>query len=559
MIRNKILKKITAVVLTAVMTGAVFTGCSDKTKSSGGMFKTMQAAAEVEKADIKTVIELKGGGETGTVTLEGRKDGNNRAFDVEINFNGESFGIEDAIIITEDALYLNYKNAKEAVCEASGVTGAGDEFDKLLGVSGDWLSLEMKGAFDTEGIYDSETAKQLDETFRKFIDKDISANIYTIAFTENDGLKKFFDTAADYIDDNKEEWARKFVKRAEKYETQVVDIAGQFIDALAEKLNENGEVVSDDDIAEAKSEIESGVNTGLDKDELSEQIGDFADELRDYSSDEDINIEFSVSKDKDSYTQYTGLTVGSGSDKTVLKMTTTITPDKKAEVTVPESDDDMIDIVANAVAYYLQVNRNPGVPGYEDDDIIVIETETDEGTEAETEKETEDGETETTMYDSSSDNSYYGELVAKTRKALADYVGADSDSLEVSENDSEYSGKTAEITSYDVPFGWMTVEVNVIDGDQEFEYDDDFLDLYKEDEGYKEYDFQYKDGYSVRAFAYKLSSSDAYPCVMVSVRDTSKTSALCITASACSAEGEYDKLADDTIAYIEEFIKTLDY
>ena len=559
MIRNKILKKITAVVLTAVMTGAVFTGCSDKTKSSGGMFKTMQAAAEVEKADIKTVIELKGGGETGTVTLEGRKDGNNRAFDVEINFNGESFGIEDAIIITEDALYLNYKNAKEAVCEASGVTGTGDEFDKLLGVSGDWLSLEMKGAFDTEGIYDSETAKQLDETFRKFIDKDISANIYTIAFTENDGLKKFFDTAADYIDDNKEEWARKFVKRAEKYETQVVDIAGQFIDALAEKLNENGEVVSDDDIAEAKSEIESGVNTGLDKDELSEQIGDFADELRDYSSDEDINIEFSVSKDKDSYTQYTGLTVGSGSDKTVLKMTTTITPDKKAEVTVPESDDDMIDIVANAVAYYLQVNRNPGVPGYEDDDIIVIETETDEGTEAETEKETEDGETETTMYDSSSDNSYYGELVAKTRKALADYVGADSDSLEVSENDSEYSGKTAEITSYDVPFGWMTVEVNVIDGDQEFEYDDDFLDLYKEDEGYKEYDFQYKDGYSVRAFAYKLSSSDAYPCVMVSVRDTSKTSALCITASACSAEGEYDKLADDTIAYIEEFIKTLDY
>ena len=297
----------------------------------------------------------------------------------------------------------------------------------------------------------------------------------------------------------------------------------------------------------------------MDKDELSEQIGDFADELRDYSSDEDINIEFSVSKDKDSYTQYTGLTVGSGSDKTVLKMTTTITPDKKAEVTVPESDDDMIDIVANAVAYYLQVNRNPGVPGYEDDDIIVIETETDEGTEAETEKETEDGETETTMYDSSSDNSYYGELVAKTRKALADYVGADSDSLEVSENDSEYSGKTAEITSYDVPFGWMTVEVNVIDGDQEFEYDDDFLDLYKEDEGYKEYDFQYKDGYSVRAFAYKLSSSDAYPCVMVSVRDTSKTSALCITASACSAEGEYDKLADDTIAYIEEFIKTLDY
>lgn len=559
MIRNKILKKITAVVLTAVMTGAVFTGCSDKTKSSGGMFKTMQAAAEVEKADIKTVIELKGGGETGTVTLEGRKDGNNRAFDVEINFNGESFGIEDAVIITEDALYFNYKNAKEEVCEASGVTGAGDEFDKLLGVSGDWLSLEMKGAFDTEGIYDSETAKQLDETFRKFIDKDISANIYTIAFTENDGLKKFFDTAADYIDDNKEEWARKFVKRAEKYETQVVDIAGQFIDALAEKLNENGEVVSDDDIAEAKSEIESGVNTGLDKDELSEQIGDFADELRDYSSDEDINIEFSVSKDKDSYTQYTGLTVGSGSDKTVLKMTTTITPDKKAEVTVPESDDDMIDIVANAVAYYLQVNRNPGVPGYEDDDIIVIETETDEGTEAETEKETEDGETETTMYDSSSDNSYYGELVAKTRKALADYVGADSDSLEVSENDSEYSGKTAEITSYDVPFGWMTVEVNVIDGDQEFEYDDDFLDLYKEDEGYKEYDFQYKDGYSVRAFAYKLSSSDAYPCVMVSVRDTSKTSALCITASACSAEGEYDKLADDTIAYIEEFIKTLDY
>ena len=559
MIRNKILKKITAVVLTAVMTGAVFTGCSDKTKSSGGMFKTMQAAAEGEKADIKTVIELKGGGETGTVTLEGRKDGNNRAFDVEINFNGESFGIEDAVIITEDALYFNYKNAKEAVCEASGVTGAGDEFDKLLGVSGDWLSLEMKGAFDTEGIYDSETAKQLDETFRKFIDKDISANIYTIAFTENDGLKKFFDTAADYIDDNKEEWARKFVKRAEKYETQVVDIAGQFIDALAEKLNENGEVVSDDDIAEAKSEIESGVNTGLDKDELSEQIGDFADELRDYSSDEDINIEFSVSKDKDSYTQYTGLTVGSGSDKTVLKMTTTITPDKKAEVTVPESDDDMIDIVANAVAYYLQVNRNPGVPGYEDDDIIVIETETDEGTEAETEKETEDGETETTMYDSSSDNSYYGELVAKTRKALADYVGADSDSLEVSENDSEYSGKTAEITSYDVPFGWMTVEVNVIDGDQEFEYDDDFLDLYKEDEGYKEYDFQYKDGYSVRAFAYKLSSSDAYPCVMVSVRDTSKTSALCITASACSAEGEYDKLADDTIAYIEEFIKTLDY
>ena len=559
MIRNKILKKITAVVLTAVMTGAVFTGCSDKTKSSGGMFKTMQAAAEVEKADIKTVIELKGGGETGTVTLEGRKDGNNRAFDVEINFNGESFGIEDAVIITEDALYFIYKNAKEAVCEASGVTGAGDEFDKLLGVSGDWLSLEMKGAFDTEGIYDSETAKQLDETFRKFIDKDISANIYTIAFTENDGLKKFFDTAADYIDDNKEEWARKFVKRAEKYETQVVDIAGQFIDALAEKLNENGEVVSDDDIAEAKSEIESGVNTGLDKDELSEQIGDFADELRDYSSDEDINIEFSVSKDKDSYTQYTGLTVGSGSDKTVLKMTTTITPDKKAEVTVPESDDDMIDIVANAVAYYLQVNRNPGVPGYEDDDIIVIETETDEGTEAETEKETEDGETETTMYDSSSDNSYYGELVANSKKALADYVGADSDSLEASENDSEYSGKTAEITSYDVPFGWMTVEVNVIDGDQEFEYDDDFLDLYKEDEGYKEYDFQYKDGYSVRAFAYKLSSSDAYPCVMVSVRDTSKTSALCITASACSAEGEYDKLADDTIAYIEEFIKTLDY
>ena len=377
MIRNKILKKITAVVLTAVMTGAVFTGCSDKTKSSGGMFKTMQAAAEVEKADIKTVIELKGGGETGTVTLEGRKDGNNRAFDVEINFNGESFGIEDAVIITEDALYFNYKNAKEAVCEASGVTGAGDEFDKLLGVSGDWLSLEMKGAFDTEGIYDSETAKQLDETFRKFIDKDISANIYTIAFTENDGLKKFFDTAADYIDDNKEEWVRKFVEKAEKYETQIVDIAGQFIDVLAEKLNENGEVVSDDDIAEAKSEIESGVNTGLDKDELSEQIGDFADELRDYSSDEDINIEFSVSKDKDSYTQYTGLTVGSGSDKTVLKMTTTITPDKKAEVTVPESDDDMIDIVANAVAYYLQVNRNPGVPGYEDDDIIVIEPETD--------------------------------------------------------------------------------------------------------------------------------------------------------------------------------------
>lgn len=558
MIRKKILKKITAAILTAVMTGAVFTGCSEKSETSRGMFKTLHAVTEVEKADIKTVIELKSNGETGTFTIEGQKDGSNRSFDIDVNYNGQNFGIDDAVVITEDTLYLNYKNVRDAVCEASGVSGAGDEFDELLGVSEDWLSLEMKGAFKTEGIFDSDTAKQLDDTFKDFIDKDSSAKIYTITFTENEGLKKFFATAADYIDDNKDEWAGKIVKKAENYKTQVVDIAGQFIDKLADNLNENGEVVSDDDIADVKSEIESGINMEMDEDELSEQIGSLAGELRDYSSDEDVNIELSVSKDKDGYTQYTGITVGSGSDKTVLKITTTVTPNKDAEVTVPDSGDDIIDIAANAVAYYVLGMGKTNVPELGDetiDDIYETEAVTDEETEAET---SEEGETETQDM-VSSDNSYYGELVANSKKALADYVGTDPDSLDVNENDSEYTGKTAEITTYDAPFGWMSVEVNVIEGDQEFDYSDSFFDYYKDDDGYKEYDFQYKDGYSTRAFAYKLSSSDAYPCVMVSVRDTSKTSALCITASACSAEGEYDKLADDTIAYIEEFIKTLDY
>ena len=344
------MKKAAAVFMTAAMAATAFTGCSKSASGKGAntMFTTLKEAAEVEKADVEVNVDVNYAGTKAELKITGTKDGKATSCGVSATVAGMTFELDNIMVYTDDVIYINYA---EIMDEFSTYLSAAGVDPSPFGLEADWLSLEMKGAFDTSNVFSDDIAKALDTAFADIIVKDGST--YSIKISDKDSVQAFIDGAVKLLEDNKDMWVNEILDQYNNADLK--DSLNGLVDQLTDALVKNG--VDQSVIDELKSEVSDELGTAeseMTKDDLGEAIDEMVDELKSAEAEDiDGRVKYTVSKEKDVYTQSIDINVKSDEGDMVMNCTTTVTPNKKASVEVPSDAESIVDIIAAVLAGYM--------------------------------------------------------------------------------------------------------------------------------------------------------------------------------------------------------------
>lgn len=122
----KKLRRVLAVLLVLVMSMALVTGCSGKSKQT--MFSIMKDASSMTHYSYEIKVKLDSGMsgvESMAMTLKGKTDGEAVTMGAKVSYSLYTFDIDDFLILTKDAMYINVEaifNAFDSVLSAMGVS-----------------------------------------------------------------------------------------------------------------------------------------------------------------------------------------------------------------------------------------------------------------------------------------------------------------------------------------------------------------------------------------------------------------------------------------------------
>lgn len=349
---KKFWKKAAAVFMTAAMAVTAFTGCSKSASGKGAatMFTTVKEASEVEKADVLVNADINFAGTKAQVKITGTRDGKATSCGVSATFAGMTFDLDNIMVYTDDVVYINYA---EIIDEFSSYLTAAGVDPSGFGIESDWLSLEMKGAFKNTGLFTDDMVKALDTAFGEVIEKD--GKTYSITLSDKDSVQKFIDGAVKLLSDNKDMWTDVILDRYN--ETDMKDTLNGLVDQLTAALGKNG--VDQTVIDSLKSEVDKNLDSAeseMTKEDIQDAIDEVVDSLKNAKADDlDGRVKYTVSKEKDAYTQSIDTNLKSEEGDLVVSCTTTVTPNNKASVEIPSDAVSVIDVVAKVLAGYLSL------------------------------------------------------------------------------------------------------------------------------------------------------------------------------------------------------------
>lgn len=355
-----LLKKAAAVLLVAVMAVAMAVGCSKsggKKVNAGGtdsMFGVLKAATQLEKKTFDCDITADIEGTSAKIKLSGVSDGNATSLSAEVSAGGMSFKFDNAIIFTDNVVYINVASVMDEV-GAFTKTMTGSDFDlESLGIKSDWVSFEAEGLFKQDTSLFETISKDLDEAYADIItEKD---GTYSITVSDKDSVKGFIDATKKLLDDNGDAWAKLFAEQSKKVDANKIvnDIVDDVVDAIVTSLEEaTGEKISEDEIKELKdsmleetdmSEIEQ-----LDEDTYKEAFNEMKKQLDEASvKDLDGTIDVRTSYDKGVYTIKANAEPEKN-DEGSITFVSTIKEDSSAKVEIPSDSQPIIDIIVALV------------------------------------------------------------------------------------------------------------------------------------------------------------------------------------------------------------------
>lgn len=351
-----LLKKAAAVLLVAIMAVAMLAGCGKsggKKVNAGGagsMFGVLKSASQVEKATFDCDITADIDGTSAKIKLSGVTDGKATSLSAEVSAGGMSFKFDNAVIFTDDAIYINVASVMDEIgAFASAVPGADLDLSEL-GITSDWVFFEAEGMFKRDSSVFETISKDLDEAYADMItEKD---GTYSITVSDKDSVKGFIDATKKLLDDKGDAWAKLFAEQSNKLDVEKLmnGVADDVVDAIVKAYEEStGEKLSEDEIKELRdsmleetdmSEIEK-----IDEDTYKEMFDELRDQLDDTSvTGLDGKIDVRTSYENGVYTIKANAEPEDEEDGSIT-LVSTIKEDSSAKVEVPSDAQSAIDIL----------------------------------------------------------------------------------------------------------------------------------------------------------------------------------------------------------------------
>lgn len=333
----KNLKKIVASVSVTALGVAALAGCTRAPKASS-MFDVMKNASELDKYSYEISCSYEMEGESFDLTIFGECDGKAASVSFKADVDGVKYEVEDALIATDSALYVNIKSV-------SALAGAADFDLSAYGITGDWVSIDFGEAAVAETDMDSALfLDALDKAYDDVIEE--KDGKYEIRISSDEDLQKFIDATIVLLNDNGEEWSEEIadVYNQFDYETIVRDMITDIFTDVNKQLDAG---MTDSEIDEIINEAMADTDFSefeIDASECEEMLAELADGLEE--SKEDITFEDSgldkitiTTSQKDNDYIFKAQMVGmSDGQQCSFVVSTTITKDASVSVSVPDKN-----------------------------------------------------------------------------------------------------------------------------------------------------------------------------------------------------------------------------
>lgn len=281
---KKITNRILALMLMAIMTLGMITGCNkvEKNKKTSSdaksetVFAAMKQMSEMEQMSLETTLSMDNvDGVSGDVTLKIKRDGSKASLGIDINAAGMIFELEDLLIVDGDTLYLNVKEVEDEL----GALLSSAQIDlSAYGITADWLSLTLDGMPENTGVYGT-MFEDFDKAYKNLFSE--KNGEYTLKIDDEDSYRAFIEATKKLLEDNKEAWADMITEYYGSFDVKAMaeGVMDEVIDKFVAKCQESlGETLDEDEI---RAMVEDSMDIDMDELEMDFDRADIVATLED--------------------------------------------------------------------------------------------------------------------------------------------------------------------------------------------------------------------------------------------------------------------------------------
>ena len=376
----KKLRRVLAVLLVFVMSMALVTGCSGKSKQT--MFSIMKDASSMTHYSYEVKVKVDSGisgVENMTMTLKGKTDGESATIGAKVSYSLYTIDVNDFLTVTKDAVYINVEevfNAFDSILSSLGVSLA--DFEDEFGTELKCIKLPLvDGLVNTNGsdveridIYIS----ILEDAF-KDVKIDSNKGEYTVTVEGMEALSKIVDAILTGFIDNQDAIIAEIEKNNTVDEQTLKELLNVYMNEIIvalEKFNTEYELgLTDADIDDLRAEAESAAEEAAKEaeiDDLSQAYKDVFADLKDNKQDvvdemadsaDSVDGSFTLTNSltgKECSRVYTCEIQGSVENKDTdedltLNVKSVLTEDNSIVVDVPKNYTALSDIIYAALVY----------------------------------------------------------------------------------------------------------------------------------------------------------------------------------------------------------------
>lgn len=329
-------KKAIASVSAAALGVAALAGCTSTPKASS-MFDVMKVASELDKYSYEVAGTLEMGKEVVDFTLYGECDGKAVSMSFKAMADGIKYEVEDAIIVTDSALYVN-------VGAVSTIAGAADFDLSAYGITGDWVSLDLGESFKAAESDPDVFLDALDKAYKDVIEEEDGK--FEIRISSDEDLQEFVDATVVLLEDNGEKWAEEIADSTNQfdYEDMIRDVISDLFMDVNKHLDAGMTQDDIDEIIDSAMEEVDFSEMEVEAAEIEEMFDEMATELEgskdeiSWEESELDKISITTYQEKNDYVLEAEMVGMMDGEKMSMKFNTTITKDDKASVSVPDKD-----------------------------------------------------------------------------------------------------------------------------------------------------------------------------------------------------------------------------
>ena len=337
---NKIFKRVIAVAGTAAFGIVSLAGCTTRAKKATSMFDVVNKASQLEKYTYEVTASARSSGENAKFKLYGECDGKAVSMSFDVSMGLLKFDFEDILIVTEDTIYVNVKEAGDvlsSLAEESGETFNLSDY----GITGDWISIEFESNADMSKPDYGDIFDDLDKAYEDFIEEEDGR--YIIEIKNDDDLREIIDVTADLVDDNSEQWSEKI---EEAYAS--IDFEDVVSTVLTDLLTEINDLA---DTGFTTEEIEMMVYSAIDAADISdleitasdceEMFAELVDVLDEASAEAELDggrLTIETWQEKNTYNLEASVKAYSDEEKSEVKCSVAVTSDKSVKVEIPSKN-----------------------------------------------------------------------------------------------------------------------------------------------------------------------------------------------------------------------------